>query len=234
VAPARRAETLQRVGDTLWTLAQQARPGSDLQLQLVKYFAALASTEGHVAPLRGLSEGSVLLDGLTVDTDLRWELLQSLVLLGAAGDSEIDTALAADDTATGRQAAARARASLPTHEGKERAFASVVDDADAPNAIIRATAAGFVHVADPAVLEPFAQRYVDALLPIWESRSYHIAEELIEGLYPSPLASQALADVARGWLDANADAPAALRRMVVESLAGTDRALAAQAVDAAA
>jgi aminopeptidase N len=233
VDPARRAETLQRVGDTLWTLAQQAEAGSDLQLQLVKYFAALASTPDHVAPVRGLLDGSVQLDGVSVDTDLRWELLQSLVLLGDADAAEVDAALAADDTATGRQAAARARASLPTPEGKSAAFASVVDDADAPNAIIRATAAGFVHVVDPAVLEPFAQRYVDSLLPIWTSRSYHIAEELIEGLYPAPLASSALRDTVRGWLEANADAPAALRRMVVEALAGTERALAAQAVDAA-
>ncbi|WP_278236964.1 aminopeptidase N [Isoptericola sp. AK164] len=233
VAPARRAETLQRVGDTLWTLAQDAAPGSDLQLQLVKYFSALASTADHVAPLRGLLDGSVTLEGLTVDTDLRWELLQGLVLLGEADASEIDAAQAADDTATGRQAAARARATTPSVAGKERAFASVVDDSDAPNAIIRATASGFVHVTDPSVLEPFAQRYVDALLPIWENRSYHIAEELVEGLYPAPLASVELRDTVRGWLEAHPEAPAALRRMVVEGLAGTERALAAQAVDAA-
>ncbi|WP_402468119.1 aminopeptidase N [Isoptericola aurantiacus] len=232
VAPDRRAATVERVGDTLWALAQDAAPGSDLQLQLVKYFASLASTAGHVAPLRGLLDSSVVLDALRVDTDLRWEILQGLVALGAADEAEVEAARAADDTATGRQAAARALASVPTAAGKERAFASVVDDADAPNAIIRATAAGFVRVTDPAVLEPFARRYVDALVPIWENRSYHIAEELIEGLYPAPLASAELRDTVRGWLDAHADAPAALRRMVVESLAGTERALAAQAVDA--
>jgi aminopeptidase N len=232
VDPARRAATSERVGDTLWQLARAADAGSDLQLQLVKYFAALSSTSAHVAPLRGLLDGSVVLDGLAVDTDLRWELLEGLVLLGDADEAEIDAAQAADDTATGRQAAARARAALPTVAAKERAFSSVVDDADAPNAIIRATASGFVHVVDPAVLETFAQRYVDALLPIWETRSYHIAEELIEGLYPAPLASAALRDTVRGWLDAHPDAPAALRRMVVEGLAGTERALAAQAADA--
>ncbi|WP_166846510.1 aminopeptidase N [Isoptericola sp. BMS4] len=232
VAPARRAETLARVGDRLWALAQEAAPGSDLQLQLVKFFTALASTTDHVAPLRGLLDGTVALEGLTVDTDLRWELLQGLVQLGAAGTDEVDAALAQDDTATGRQSAARARASVPTPEGKESAFASVVEHDDVPNAIIRATAAGFVRVTDPAVLESFVTRYTEALLPIWDGRSYHIAEELIEGLYPAPLASVALRDGVRSWLDAHADAPAALRRMVTEQLAGTERALAAQAADA--
>ena len=41
-----------------------------------------------------------------------------------------------------------------------------------------------------------------------------------------------LRDAVRGWLDAHPDAPAALRRMVVEQLADTERALAAQAADA--
>jgi aminopeptidase N len=232
VTPSRRAATLAEVGDTLWSLAQAATAGSDLQLQLVKYFALLASTPDHVAPLRGLLDGSTVLDGLTIDTDLRWELLEGLVLLDAADDAEIDATLAQDDTATGRQAAARARAARPTVEAKEAAFASIVDVPDAPNAIIRATAAGIVHVTDPAVLEPMIARYVGALLPIWESRSYHIAEELIEGLYPAPLASPALRDAVRGWLDANPDAPAALRRLVVEQLSDTERALAAQAADA--
>jgi aminopeptidase N len=233
VAPSRRAETLARVGDTLWSLAQEASAGSDLQLQLVKYFALLASTDEHVAPLRGLVDGTVTLEGLEIDTDLRWELLEGLVILGAAGEDEIASTLTQDDTATGRQAAARARAAIPTVEGKERAFASIVEQADVPNAIIRSTAAGFVHVtADASVLAPLVSRYVDALLPIWSSRSYHISEELIEGLYPAPLASEGLRDAVRGWLDANPDAPAALRRMVSEQLADTERALAAQAADA--
>ena len=232
VAPERRAATLARIGDRLWELAQQAEAGSDLQLQLVKFTAALASTPQHVAPLRGLLDGSVTLDGLVVDTDLRWEVLQGLVRLGDARTDEVDAALAQDDTATGRQSAARARAAAPTVAEKEAAFASVVDRTDVPNAIIRATAAGFVNVGDPAVLEPFVTRYVDALLEIWTSRSYHIAEELIEGLYPAPLASAGLRDAVQAWLDAHADAPAALRRLVAEQLAGTERALVAQAADA--
>ncbi|MEN5073051.1 aminopeptidase N [Isoptericola cucumis] len=231
VAPERRAATLARIGDRLWALAQEAAAGSDLQLQLVKFTAALASTPDHVAPLRGLLDGSVALDGLLVDTDLRWEVLQGLVRLGAADDAEVYAALAQDDTATGRQSAARARAAAPTVAAKEAAFASVVDQADVPNAIIRATAAGFVNVGDPAVLEPFVTRYVEALTGIWTSRSYHIAEELIEGLYPAPLASAGLRDAVQAWLDAHADAPAALRRMVAEQLAGTERALVAQAAD---
>ena len=66
---------------------------------------------------------------------------------------------------------------------------------------------------------------------IWDERSYAIAEKLVDGLYPSPLANRALADASRAWLDTHPDVPA-LRRLVIERLAGIDRALAAQARDA--
>ncbi|MFP3712878.1 aminopeptidase N [Puerhibacterium sp. TATVAM-FAB25] len=232
--PARRAAQTERVADGLWELAREARPGSDLQLQLVRAFATVAATQEHGTALRGLLDGSSPLEGLQVDTDLRWDLLQGLVAVGLADDAEIDAQLEDDDTASGRQAAARVRASKPTTAGKEAAFASIVDDGSAPNAIIRATAAGFRRVADPAVLAPLVQRYVDALLPIWESRTYQMSEELIEGLYPAPVASAGLRDAVAGWLEAHADAAPALRRLVVESLADTERALRAQEVDAAA
>jgi len=232
VAPERRLATVSRVGDALWTLAQEAEAGSDAQFQFVKFFAALASTPEHGEHLRALRDGSAALPGLEIDTDLRWELLEGLVLLGLADGSDIDAALAEDNTANGAQAAARARATIPTVEGKRAAFDSVVEHDDQPNAIVRNVGLGFGHVIDPAVLQPLVEPYFAALTSVWESRSYKIAEYIVEGLYPAALASTELRDRTRAWLEANADVPA-LRRMLVEALAGVERALAAQARDAA-
>ncbi|MBD8102659.1 aminopeptidase N [Plantibacter sp. CFBP 8775] len=232
VAPERRLATISRVGHALWTLAQEAEAGSDAQFQFVKFFAALASTPEHGEHLRALRDGSAALPGLEIDTDLRWELLEGLVLLGLADGSDIDAALAEDNTANGAQAAARARATIPTVEGKRAAFDSVVEHDDQPNAIVRNVGLGFGHVIDPAVLQPLVEPYFAALTSVWESRSYKIAEYIVEGLYPAALASTELRDRTRAWLAANADVPA-LRRMLVEALAGVERALAAQARDAA-
>jgi aminopeptidase N len=230
-APGDRTKTLEHVGSTLWTLAQLAKPGSDAQFQFVKFFAHLASIGDHVSALRGLLDGTVVLDGLTIDTDLGWELLEGLVLNGAATPAEIDAALAKDNTANGQQAAARARATFPTAEAKLAAFSSLVDSDELPNAIVRNTTMGYQHTNDPSSLEPVVDRYFSSLEEIWKGRSYHIAETLIVGLYPAPLASQALVDATKAWLDANPDVPA-LRRLVTENLAGVERALAAQAKDA--
>jgi len=230
VAPHRRAATIEKVGDELWALAQAAEASSDSQFQFVKFFANLASTPAHVAALQGLLDGSITLPGLEIDTDLSWELLEGLVLNGAAGTAEIDAALAKDNTANGAQAAARARATIPTAEGKLAAFSSLVDTDEAPNAIVRNTAMGFVHTNDPSSLEQVSELYFATLADIWKTRSYHIAETLIVGLYPSTLASQALVDATTEWLTANPGTPA-LRRLVIENLAGVERALTVQKTD---
>jgi aminopeptidase N len=232
VAPEHRAESRRALADELWRLAQEAAPGSDAQFQFVMNFATIAEAGSHVDELAALHDGTLQLEGLEIDADLGWELLIALVAAGRAGDAEIDARLANDNTATGQQSAANARAAIQTLEGKERAWASLVDVDTATNTIVRETAEGFLRASDPALLEAFVERYFAMLERVWEERSYAIAEKLVDGLYPSPLANRALADASRAWLDTHADAPAALRRLVVERLAGIDRALAAQARDA--
>ncbi|HWD61099.1 MAG TPA: aminopeptidase N [Humibacter sp.] len=231
VAPERRESTRDEAADALWQLASDAAPGSDAQFQFVKFFAALASTPDQLANVAGLRDGSIVLDDLTIDTDLAWELLSSLVAGGQAGTAEIDAALAADNTANGAQAAAQARAAIPTAEGKAAAWSSVFDSDDLPNTIVRMTGIGFQRTRDVALLEPYVAKYFDAIQSVWASRTYKIAEYLVEGMYPFPLVDQRLADATRAWLDANQE-PAALRRLVTEELASVERALAAQKRDA--
>ena len=231
INPATRNEALTSVADELLTLARTADAGSDSQFQFVKFFANLANTAEHVAALRGLLDGTAPLVGLEVDTDLGWELLEGLVINGAAGHEEIGHALAKDNTANGQQAAARVTAAIPTAEGKLAAFSSLVDSDELPNAIVRQTTVGFQHTNDPSSLQPIVERYFDSIRGIWESRSHSIAENLIVGLYPAGLADAALRDATTSWLTANPDTPA-LRRLVIENLAGVERALMVQAKDA--
>ena len=232
VAPTKRAATIERVGDALWDLAQGAEAGSDGQFQFVKFFANAASTPAHVGALRGLLDGSVALPGLAVDDDLAWELLEGLVVAGDAGEAEIAAQLEKDHTANGQQAAARLRAAIPTPAGKLAAFEAGTRDTTIPNTSLRNMGMGYQHVNDPASLETLVAPYFEMLEGVWRSRSYHIAEYIIAGFYPTPLASAALVDATEEWLAENPEEYPALRRLVVENLAGVQRALAAQHRDA--
>jgi aminopeptidase N len=230
VSPAVREETIERVGTQLWALARTAEPGSDLQFQLVKFFANVASTPAHGQTLQGLLNGSVAIEGLTVDTDLSWELLEGVVLTGLAGSAEIDAMLASDNTSNGQQAAARARATIPTPEGKRAALETLIAQDDLPNVIVRMMGMGFQHVNDPSSLEDVVQTYLGALTEIWANRSFTIAEYFAIWFYPSPLATKELVDATKEWLAANTE-NAALRRLVIEGLAGVERALMVQERD---
>lgn len=232
VAPDRRDVTREKVADAMWELAGSAEAGSDSQLQFVTAFASAASTPSQWERVRRLRDGEATFEGLEIDTDLSWQLLVSLAAGGVVGTAEIDEALAADNTAKGGEFAAQAKAALPTAETKAAAWSSLIDSDDLPNTIVRAAAAGFVHPAGRDLLGDYVPRYFDALVPLWESRTYQIAQYLIVGLYPSPLADVALRDATRAWLESHADAPPALRRLVAENLAGVERALAVQDRDA--
>ena len=231
VDPATRDAQTVRVADALWELAKKAEPGSDNQFQFLRNFAAIATTEEHLNNVKALRDGKISLGELDIDTDLGWELLISLAAGGHATEADIDAYLAEDNTATGAQSAAHAKAALPSLEQKQAAWDSVWVADDKPNLIVRATGLGFNKAHNLDVLEPFVKQYFDSIEKIWASRSYAIAEELVESYYPAPLADEALAEATRNYLKNN-NPPAPLRRLIVENLAGTERTLAAQARDA--
>ncbi|MFL6168841.1 MAG: aminopeptidase N, partial [Ornithinibacter sp.] len=219
--------------DRLWEVARAAEPGSDAQLQLVSAAAALTAAGDDTTLLRALFEGTEVLDGLTVDFEMRWTLLTALVAAGAAEQAEIDAELAREDTATARERAAKARAARPTPEAKEQAWAEAVEGGGLPTAVVESTALGFTRPGtSPDLLRPFVERYHALLDTVHERGSHALVEAIVYGFYPRPLADAALRDRTQAWLDANPGAPAALRRLVVENRDPVVRALAAQERDA--
>ena len=232
VAPAHRDETLAVVTAGLRRLAEAAEPGSDAQLQLLSAYAAVQRGGDDAAYLRGLFDGTTTLEGLAVDTEMRWTLLTALAAAGVATRDEVDAELERDNTATGRERAARALAAMPTEEAKATAWRQGVEDTSLPNSVVEAIGLGFTQATDPELLRPYVERYHDALLDIWESRTHAIAESILVTYYPTVLADQHLLDASQGWLDAHADAPAGLVRLVAENRDGIARALRAQARDA--
>lgn len=232
VTPEDRLAARQKVADGLWALAESAESGSDSQLQFVTAFANALVTPEHAGIVGRLRSGEETLPGLEIDADLSWQLLVGLATIGATDAASIDAALSSDNTSKGGEFAAQARAALPDSASKKAAWASLIDRDDAPNTIVRSAALGFVHPAGAESLREFVPAYFDMLVPIWESRSYQIAQYLIVGLFPTAIADVELRDATRAWLSANQDAAPALRRLVLENLADVERSLAAQSRDA--
>ncbi|MDH6140978.1 MULTISPECIES: aminopeptidase N [Kitasatospora] len=231
--PAWRESGLARWAAVAEERLRAAEAGSDHQLAWAKALAAVARSPEQLDLLAGLLDGTAELAGLAVDTDLRWDLLTRLVATGRAGDAAIDAELARDNTAAGQEKAATCRAARPTAEAKAEAWASVVDSDTLTNYVQDAVISGF-NVADQReLLTPYVAKYFESLASVWETRSHEIAQQIIIGLYPTLQISQATLDATDAWL-AGADPAPALARLVVESRSGVERALKAQAADAAA
>jgi aminopeptidase N len=228
--PSHRVDYLDRLATATWDWARAAEAGSDRQLAFVRSFTGAASTPEHLDLVAGLLSGATVLDGLAVDTDLRWSLLQRLAATGRADGAAIDAELARDDTATGRRQAALAMAARPDAAAKAAAWTDLVERDDLPNAVLEATIAGFMQFGQADVLTPYRDRYFEALPRIWEQRTSEMAQDLTMGLYPAILVDAATLSATDAFL-AGTSLKSAAVRLVSEGRDGVARALRCQARD---
>ncbi|MFF5791059.1 aminopeptidase N [Paeniglutamicibacter sp. NPDC012692] len=224
------AEAGTRAADRLWALANEAAAGSDSQLQFTKAFALRANSAEQLDSVAALLDGGLVLEGLQVDTDLRWELLSSLAAGGRVGVEEIDDELARDNTANGKLAAQTAKAAIPTAEAKAAAWQGILGG-ELSNLEQRAAITGFNRVHDAALIAGYAKDYFEAARTVWDTKSYEIAQQIIVGLYPAAQTSQGTLDATDAFLGTLDEGSRALRRLVLEARDGVVRALAAQAAD---
>ncbi|NXY96946.1 aminopeptidase N [Streptomyces sp. BR123] len=213
---------------------RRAEPGSEHQLTWARFFAASAATEGDFQLLLGLLDGSARLDGLEVDQELRWDFLLPLAAHGAVDEAVLAAELARDDTASGKRHQVRCLAARPSAAVKDQAWAAVVESDALSNALVEATIAGMQQPSQRALLAPYTDRYFEVIERIWAERSIQIGMHVVRGMFPGLQDSRATLDATDAWLAAHEDAAPALRRLVLEGRDDLERALRAQACDAAA
>jgi aminopeptidase N len=215
--------------DALYRLMTEAEPGSDRQLTYAQAFVAVATSAEHLDYVRGLLDGSVTLDGLVIDTDLRWALLRRLVVRGAAGEAEIAAELKRDPTAAGERHAAGDRAAIPTAEAKAAAWDRIIAG-DLPNAVFRATLGGLFDVDDTSLVKPYVDKYFAEVGRVWSEWSSDMSSTFAENAYPFLVTEPSTIERTTAYLDEQ-NPPPALRRLLLEGRDGVARAIRAQEKD---
>ncbi|HSR83105.1 MAG TPA: aminopeptidase N [Streptosporangiaceae bacterium] len=227
--PARRETAVAQLEDALrgWLLA--APPGSDHQVAWAKALAGVATSTASTDLLARLMAGTESIDGLAVDTDLRWELLHRLASRGAAGPAEIEAELDRDRTDAGERHAQSCLAAIPTPEAKASAWAKIIGG-ELPNATFRAVLRGFRDPDQDELLAPYAGKFYAALADMWRDGASDMAQFFAEVGYPESI-SQDTIDATDAYIAA-ADPVPALRRLLLERRDDVARALRCQQVDA--
>ncbi|GAA2713251.1 MULTISPECIES: aminopeptidase N [Streptomyces] len=232
-APTWRESGLAKWSEAALAHLRAAAAGSDHQLAWARAFAATARTDEQLDLVAGLLEGTETIEGLAVDTELRWDLLGRLAATGRADEKAIEAELERDRTSAGEQHAAWARAARPTAAAKAEAWASVIESDTLPNAVQESVIGGFQQADQRELLAGYAEKYFACVKDVWNGRSHEMAQQIAIGLYPVLQVSEATLAATDAWL-ASAEPNAALRRLVTEARSGVERALKAQAADAAA
>jgi len=227
--PAARARmaTLARLG------LDGAEPGSDRQLIWARALLGTLDAPDDLAWARWLLDGDEVVEGLTVDTDLRWEIVGVLATHGADDDGAlIDAEEKRDPTDIGERRAAAARASRPAAEANAEAWRRLTEDR-LHLAMMRATAGGLSQWGQEELVRPYVEPYFASVRRWWAERPREEALSLINGLFPSTLVEPELVAAADAALaDENLAGP--VHRILIEGKDGVERALRARAADSAA
>jgi len=230
--PAHRPAADATISQRLWELLAGAPAGSDHQVAFAYGAVRAASQDSDFAKIQALLSGELSFDGLTVDQDLRWAVIEVLAAEGLDDDGVLsDGEAASDDTADGRRHRAAARAARPLAEAKAEAWRLVVETPDQPNDLIGAVLGEFYQVGADELAEPYVEPYFEALATVWAERSIQNAERIVSGGYPWPLTSPDLLARTDAWLASDAAKAPALRRLVLEARDDAARALRARECD---
>jgi aminopeptidase N len=229
--PGWRETGLALMAGALRGLLDEAAPGSDAQLAYVRAFAGTATADDDLALLAGLLDGSVVLDGLTVDTELRWALLGRLVSRGfrGFGEAQIDAELARDATDAGERHAATCRAAIPAAAAKQASWDTMVSG-ELPLAMFRAVLSGFADPDQPELVNPYREKYFAVAGDVWRDWSSAMAQDFISGAYTVCALSEETVRMTDEYITA-ADPPTAPRRLLLEGRDDVLRALRCQARD---
>jgi aminopeptidase N len=222
--PAWRAEGLAFIASSLRSLCAVAPAGSDYQLAYVRALATVSTSREDLEFLAGLLDGTVSLDGLAVDTDLRWSLLRRLVSRGVRAEDAIDAELSRDATDAGERQAAGCRAAIPTLTAKRETWETLTDG-KLTIAMFRATILGFADPDQPALLHPYRPEYFAALGNVWQEWSSAMAQDFVEHGYLVGAVDETTMEATDAYLATEPAPPAALRRLLIEGRDEVARAL---------
>ncbi|MEU8288895.1 aminopeptidase N [Micromonospora sp. NPDC048905] len=228
--PLARSTALARVAGACQRLLDSAPAGESLQLAAARGWIG-ATTDADL--LVGWLAGRDVPAGLRVDAELRWAVLHRLVVLGAAGEAEIAVEVAADNSSTGAERAARCRAALPDPVAKKTAWDIIVRDAELSNRLLEATAEGFWQPEQVELTAAYVERYFTDMPAAARRRTPWTADRVAKLAFPRYAVAQPTREAAAALL-ARDDLTPGLRRVVTDSDDDLRRALVARTAVAAA
>ncbi|AKU17872.1 aminopeptidase N [Luteipulveratus mongoliensis] len=201
--------------------ADSFEPGSPHSVVAARLIAQTTEDEDL---LRAWTRGERLPQGLESDDEFRWSAVTRLVVLGAAGEAEIDAVHVQDRTMAGDQNALRAKAAQPTAAAKSWAWTQLTTRSGRSNYELNSLSEGFWPLSQIELLTPYVDRYFEDVPPMADWVGQNALQQVATLSFPWPVVTpetRAAADTALQ----REDLTPAVRRAIVDQRSTLDNAL---------
>ncbi|MDR0435992.1 MAG: ERAP1-like C-terminal domain-containing protein [Propionibacteriaceae bacterium] len=199
--PAVRASRRAQVAKLCRALLAEPDPSGDRRVII---FRVLVTVTDSIAELTDWLDGIDLPGGISLDPELRWATLTRLVTLG--GDSDAITAeLTRDDTASGQEHAAGARAAIPTVAAKAKALRLLLEPSDLRGYELGAVASHLFLPEHTALTDPLLREWFAGINGVAAFQEGWMLAQVAKASFPYANASEETLELAIKTLDGDLD-----------------------------
>jgi aminopeptidase N len=199
---------------------------SDLQIIWARTMIGTAINAEDVTRALTLADGDVTVEDLTIDQDMRWSLAASAVALGLPGAPDRVAGEAARDTSDrGQRAQLRCETAVPDAEAKAAAWEKIHGEGYGSLHLTAAAMSGFQWWAQRDLLEPYTERFFEALPGIFRERDNEFARSYAGAMLPGYRVERELLERSRRVLEEAGDELPLLVRSLREANDDLERAI---------
>jgi len=207
--------------------ALRAAPKGDAQIIWGRSLVGTAIIREDIEFLGRLADGLEQIEGFTVDQDMRWSIATRFVGYGLPGAAErIAAEIERDPSDRGQRARLRAETSVPDPAVKAAAWEKFLGNGYGSFHLTRAAMEGFNWNCQRELLEPYVEKFFEAVPAVFRRDDLSFAEDYFGALFPGYRVEKATLERSRRLLaDTPADMPA-LARIIRETNDDLGRSIA--------
>jgi aminopeptidase N len=189
-----------------------------------------AATPADLEPLRALADGREVIEGFSVDQEMRWSLAMKAAAFGVEDAGELLAAERERDRSDrGARALIKAAAARPTAEAKAEAWRRINGEGYGSYHLTRAAMQGFVWPSQRELLVPYREPFFEALRGIFAARDHPFARSYLISLFQDQWAEPEVLERAARLLAELDPTETTLARQLSEEMDNLARAIRVRA-----
>ena len=211
-------DAMERLHAIAWQQLNAGKPGSDLQVAWLEYLLRSSASAAAGNRLAGMLSGKVIVPGLELGQDRRWQILIRLAAMGYPGTERLlATEEQRDPGERGKRQAFMARAAMPDAAMKEKIWRKLLHDRSLSLTHAKAALAQFYQRSQLDLTRRYVKRYFKVLPSVLKERDDLFARTFVEEAYPAMYVEKSVLGQTGKMMEGNDAAPEFYRRLLTEA-----------------